>query len=290
MNSTGSEQQYETLSVKTEAGIAHVELCRGDAMNTMTPAFWRELPDVFRALDQSGEVRVIVLSAQGRHFSAGMDLAVFENMAQDFTGEPARRAERMRRLVLELQDCFNAIEQVRMPVLAAVHGAAIGGAIDMLCACDSRYCTADAKFSIKETQIGMTADLGTLQRLPGLMSAGKVRELAYTGRDFDASEALTSGFVNAVFDDKDAMLTAVMTIARQIAMQSPMAVAGTKHMINYSRDHSMADSLNYMATWQAGMFQLPDVQEAMKAQKMRQAPEFENLHSGESRMQAMNKK
>ena len=278
---------YTTLNVSIDNAIAHVRLSRGDRMNTMIPAFWHEVPDAFRRIDESGEVRVIVLSAEGKHFSAGMDLSVFERMAEDFSGEPARRAERMRRLVLELQDSFNAIEQVRVPVLAAVQGAAIGGAVDMLCTCDSRYCTDDAYFSIKETQIGMTADLGTLQRLPGLMPQGLVKELAYTGRAMDAGEAAQSGFINRVFTDQAAMLEGVMAVAKNIAAQSPMAVTGTKQMINYSRDHSIADSLDYMATWQAGMFQLPDVQAAMTAQKTRQAPEFYNLHDKKSRMQKM---
>jgi enoyl-CoA hydratase len=184
----------------------------------------------------------------------------------------------MRRSVLALQDTFNALEEVRMPVLAAVHGGAIGGAVDMISAADCRYCTKDAFFTIKETQIGMTADVGTLQRLPHLIPQGLIRELAYTGRNWSAQEALAQGFVNQVFDDKASMLEAVLSIAKSIAQNSPMAVAGCKEMINYTRDHSVADSLNHMATWQAGMFQMPDVMEAMAAQKEQRHPHYAPLH------------
>ena len=221
----------ETLSVSIENHIAHIQLSRPEALNSMVPAFWRELPAVVRKIDEQSQARVIVISSQGKHFSAGMDLSVFTSMAKDFQGEPARRAERTRRLVLELQDSFNALEDVRMPVLVAVQGGVIGGAVDMICAADSRYCTQDAYFTIKETELGMTADVGTLQRLPHLMPQGLIRELAYTGRNMPSSEAKECGFVNQVFADQPAMLEGVMKIAAKIATHSPMAVAGCKEFI-----------------------------------------------------------
>lgn len=267
----------ETLQVSIDRHIAHIQLNRPSSLNSMVPAFWRELPQVVRQIDHDAAARVIVISSTGKHFSAGMDLSVFQQMGKDFNGEPARRAERMRRNVLELQDSFTALEDVRIPVLVAVQGGAIGGAVDMICACDSRYCTEDAFFTIKETQLGMTADVGTLQRIGALIPQGLVRELAYTGRNWGAKEALQQGFVNQVFPDQEAMLDAVMKIAAQIAVNSPMAVAGCKEMLNYSRDHSIADSLNYMATWQSGMFQMPDIQEAMQAQKEQRLPEYPPL-------------
>lgn len=275
---------YTTLSVSIANHIAHVQLTRPEQLNSMNPAFWHELPNAVRSIDQHSAARVIVISSLGKHFSAGMDLSVFTQMGKDFGGEPARRGEKFRRSVLELQDSFNALEQVRMPVLVAIQGGAIGGAVDMICACDSRYCTEDAFFTIKETEIGMTADVGTLQRLPHLIPQGLVRELAYTGRNWGAQEALAQGFVNQVFADQEAMLKAVMKIASKIAMHSPMAVAGCKEMINYTRDHSVADSLNYMATWQSGMFQMPDIQEAMTAQQQKRMPEYEELHDKKSMM------
>ncbi len=272
----------ETLSVSFEGQIAHIQLSRADSLNSMIPAFWRELPAVVRQIDAEAAARVIVISSQGKHFSAGMDLSVFANMAKDFQGEPARRAERTRRLVLELQDSFNALEEVRMPVLVAVQGGAIGGAVDMICAADSRYCTQDAFFTIKETELGMTADVGTLQRLPHLIPQGLVRELAYTGRNLLSSEAKDCGFVNQVFTDQDTMLAEVMKIAQRIAAHSPMAVVGCKEMLNYTRDHSVSDSLTYMATWQSGMFQMPDIQEAMTAGQQKRPAVFSNLHKKSS--------
>jgi enoyl-CoA hydratase len=272
-------ESYTCFTHNIREHIAHIELCRGQELNSMVPAFWVELPRLIRELDARGDVRVIVISSTGKHFSAGMDLSVFTNMASEYSGEPARRAEAMRRSILVLQDAFNVLEEARMPVLVAVHGGAIGGAVDMICAADCRYCTEDAFFTIKETQIGMTADVGTLQRLPHLIPEGLVRELAYTGRNWSAQEALAQGFVNQVFADQTTMLEGVMKIARSIAVNSPMAVTGCKEMINYTRDHNVADSLNHMATWQSGMLQMPDIMEAMQAQKERRMPQYEPLHS-----------
>jgi enoyl-CoA hydratase len=211
-----------------------------------------------------------------------MDLAVFQNMGASYNGEPARRAEKSRRHILQLQDAFNALEEIRVPVLVATQGGVIGGAVDMVSACDSRYCTQDSFFCIKETEIGMTADVGTLQRLPHLIPQGLVRELAYTGRNMMSEEAKSCGLVNHVYPDQETMLVAVMNIAKTIAGHSPLAVAGCKEMINYTRDHSVNDSLNYMATWQSGMLQMPDVIEAMTAAKEKRSPVFEDLFPGDS--------
>jgi len=274
----------KTLSVSIEHHVAHIELSRPEALNSMIPAFWTELPAVVRQIDADANARVIVISSQGKHFSAGMDLSVFTEMGKSFSGEPARRSERMRRMVLELQDSFNALEEARIPVLVAMQGGVIGGAVDMVSAADCRYCTEDAYFTIKETELGMTADVGTLQRLPHLIPQGLVRELAFTGRNMRAQEAQSCGLVNQVFSDQASMLAAVMAIAAKIAVNSPMAVSGCKEMLNYSRDHSVNDSLNYMATWQAGMFQMPDVQEAMTAGQQKRLPEYAPLHKKISSM------
>jgi enoyl-CoA hydratase len=258
-------QNLQAFEVSVENYVAHLQLKRPDEFNSMNSAFWTELPSIVRALDNSTEVRVIVLSSTGKHFTAGMDLGVFANIGGRFEAEEARRAEALRRLVLELQDSFNVLEQARMPVLSAVQGGCIGGGVDMICASDSRYCTEDSFFVVKETQLGIVADLGTLQRLPKLIPEGLARELAYTSRKMLAQEALTAGFVNAVYPDQASMLEAVMAIARTIAANSPLTVSGTKTMFNYSLDHGVSDSLNYMATWQAGMFRTADLQEAMTA-------------------------
>mgnify|MGYP000356014568 FL=1 len=270
---------FKSLEVSLENHIAHIKLNRPDALNSMNIDFWQELPVAVREIDQAAEARVIVLSSTGKHFSAGMDLSVFTTSNTiPMTGDPARMAENLRRVVLQLQDCFNALEDIRLPVLAAIHGGCIGGAIDMVSACDSRYCTEDTFFTIKETQLGMTADLGTLQRLPHLIPQGLMRELAYTGRNFDAAEAKEMGLVNKVYASHEAMLEGVMEVAKQIAQQSPVAVAGCKEMINYSRDHSVADSLKYMATWQSGMFRPQDMMKCFAAKAQKTTPDFDPLH------------
>lgn len=269
---------YANFSLSLEGHIAHLQLNRPDAYNSMDQAFWRDLPAAIRSIDEAAEARVIVISSTGKHFSAGMDLEVFSNPNPTlFQGERGRQAEGMRRLVQQLQACFNVLEEVRMPVITAIQGGCIGGAVDMVCAADMRYCTADAFFQVKETELGLAADLGTLQRMPRLIAPGLARELAYTARKMPAAEAMQAGFVNRVFDDQDSMLAEVMQIAQQIAERSPLAVTGTKQMMNYARDHSVADSLTMMATWQAGMFQPTDMIQTFTAKMGKTTPDYEGL-------------
>ena len=269
---------YETLSISIENHIAHIQLNRPSELNTMNVAFWRELPVAVRDIDDEAAARVIVISSTGKHFTAGMDVSVFSNPnSLSFAGDRARAAENMRRTVLQLQDTFNALEEVRLPVLVAIQGGCIGGGVDMISAADCRYCTEDAFFTIKETEIGMTADVGTLQRLPHLIPQGLVRELAYTGRKMFADEAKAAGLVNKVFADQQAMLVGVMEIAAAIAKNSPLAVIGCKEMINYTRDHTVADSLDHMATWQAGMFSPEEMMKSFAAKAQRVPAEFEEI-------------
>ncbi|WP_430460793.1 crotonase/enoyl-CoA hydratase family protein [Thalassolituus sp. LLYu03] len=269
---------YECFKVEVAQHIAHVQLCRPDALNSMNKAFWTELPHCLRDIESNTDARVVVISSTGKHFSAGMDLSVFSDpKLLPMGGDPGRMGEGLRRLVLQLQDSLSSLEQVRIPVLAAIQGGCIGGALDMVCAADSRYCSADAYFTIKETELGMTADVGTLQRLPKLMPQGVVRELAYTGRNFTAQEAKALGFVNEVYESHEALLAGVMGIAAQIARNSPLAVTGCKEMLNYSRDHSVEDSLKYMATWQSGMFRPNDMMKTFQAKAMKQQAEYEDL-------------
>lgn len=268
---TKLDTEFTCFDVSIIDQVAHIQMSRPAEMNSMNKAFWKELPDLVNKIDDQCLARVIVISSTGKHFSAGMDLGVFmSGDAVPMTGEPIRLAENLRRVVLQLQDSLSSLEKLRIPVLAAIHGGCIGGALDMVCAADCRYASEDAYFTIKETELGMTADVGTLQRLPKLVSPGIVKELAYTGRKFGAQEAKEMGLVNAVFPDHKSLITGVLEIARAIAKNSPMAVIGCKEMINYSRDHSVDDSLNYMATWQSGMFRANDMMKsfAAKAQKM----------------------
>ena len=257
--------------------IAEVRLNRPTAINAMNTDFWRELPAIINTLDNLGSVRVVILSASGKHFTAGMDLQVFEGMTIEDNIEPARAAEKQRRWIMALQDVFSALEKARMPVISAIQGACIGGGVDMICATDIRLCTSNAFFNIKETELGITADIGTLQRILHVMPSGLARELAYTSRNLAADEALKCGFVNHVYDSQEEMLNAAHQLARSIAKHSPMAVNGVKEMLNYSRDHSVADSLNHMATWQGGMLQNQDILEAMTAAKEKRVPGFDDL-------------
>ncbi|MFB2763246.1 MULTISPECIES: crotonase/enoyl-CoA hydratase family protein [Marinobacter] len=269
---------YESFDIEVKDQIAHVQFSRPEALNTMNKAFWLELPRCVQDIEANTDARVIVISSTGKHFSAGMDLGVFSDpKSVPMSGDPGRMAENLRRVVLQLQDTLTSLERVRLPVLAAVHGGCIGGALDLVCAADSRYCTADAYFTIKETELGMTADVGTLQRLPKLMPEGVVRELAYTGRKFGAEEAHRLGFVNTVYESQEAMQEGVMAIAAQIAANSPLAVTGCKEMINFSRDHSVEDSLKYMATWQSGMFRPTDMMKSFQAKAQKQAPSYDDL-------------
>lgn len=256
-----------------------VEIClnRPQAINSMNTDFWDELPAIIDALDREAVARVIILTSKGKHFTAGMDLEVLSNMGGNPDDEPARRAEQTRRWILSLQETFTQLEAARMPIISAIQGACIGGGVDMVCATDMRFCTTNAYFNIKETELGITADVGTLQRIQHVMPSGLARELAYSSRNLGAEEALACGFVNKVYETQEEMLDAVHALATDIARHSPMAVHGTKKMLNFSRDHSVQDSLNHMATWQSGMLQVPDVQEAMQAGAEKRTPKFDNL-------------
>jgi enoyl-CoA hydratase len=269
---------YETLAFEIQDHVADVRLNRPKALNTMILTFWQEMVDVFHEIEDRGDVRAVVLSSTGRHFTAGLDLSAFSHLIEEMgAGEPGRVREQMRTTVLEMQESFNVIERCRVPVLAAVQGACIGGGVDLISACDARYATEKAFFCIQEINIGMTADVGTLQRLPHLMPAGKVRELAYTGRRMPAAEAKDCGLVNEVFASQDEMLAHVREVARTIAGKSPLAIAGTKEMLNYTRDHSVAEGLNYISVWQSGMFYSDDLMEAARANAEKRKPEFKDL-------------
>ena len=272
---------YECFDVSIADKVAHVQLKRPDDLNTMIPSFWSELPTIVRQIDAERSARAIVISSTGRHFCAGMDLSVFSGGSGLATNGGATEIGRQRShlflMVQQLQDSFTALEQVRMPVLAAVQGGAIGGAVDMICAADMRYASADAFFCIQEINIGMTADVGTLQRLPKIIPEGVARELAYTGDRMPAERALEVGLVNRVFDDHASLVDGVLDIAARIARRSPLAIWGTKEMINFTRDHSVADSLRYMAGWQSGMFQPTDMLEEFAAKAEKRDPSFEEL-------------
>jgi len=266
--------EYQAFVVELSGNVAHVQLNRPEKINAMNAAFWTEIIDIFQWIEDTDAVRAVVISGAGKHFSSGIDLMMLASVANEFGKDVGRNARLLRRKIFELQASFNAVDNCRKPVLAAIHGYCIGGAIDLISACDMRYAAEDAQFSIKEIDIGMAADVGTLQRLPRIVGDGMLRELAYTGRQFGAIEARSIGLVNRVYSHHESLLAGVMEIAREIAAKSPIAVTGTKAMISYMRDHSINDGLEYVATWNSAMLQSNDLRVAIAAHMSKQKPEF----------------
>ncbi len=257
---------FETLSVALADGVATVELNRPDKANAMNEAMWQEIRSAFQWVDETPGARVAVLGGRGKFFTSGIDLAMLAGLKPRTTGAcDGRTREKLRRQILDLQDTLSAIERCRKPVIAAIHGPCIGGGIDLITCCDMRYAAAEAHSSIKEIDVGLTADVGTLQRLPKLVPDGIARELAYTGRRFGATEAKEIGLVNRVYDSAESLHAGVAEIAGTIAGKSPLSIRGIKEMVVYSRDHSVADGLNYVATWNAAMLMSDDLSEAVTA-------------------------
>lgn len=280
---------YKCFEVTVENKIAHIILNRPEKRNSMIPEFWDELPEIIRELDANAEARVIVLSSTGPHFTAGIDTAVFdkpEPSDDPVAAEKERRTHgaKLYDTVDYLQQTFTCLEECRVPVLAAIQGGVIGGGVDLITACDMRYMTADSFLTIFEINIGMTADVGTFPRITKLLPEGVVKELAYTGRRMPAEEAKSLGFVNEIFPDQDALLAGVMKIAEQIASKAPLAIYGSKRIINYSRDHSTADALDYIGIWNASMLQNAEIIEAMTAAAEKRPAEFVDIPKKRKKM------
>lgn len=269
---------YACFTVAISDHIAHIRLNRPEKANSMIPDFWRELPEAVDKISTGAEARVIVISAEGKHFTAGMDISVFmSNALGADAANPHVSAEAFRHKVRMLQETFSCLERARQPVLAAVQGGAIGAGVDLATACDCRYASADAFFCVQETAIGMTADVGTFPRLMKVIPEGWARQMAYTGERLSAAKAKEIGLVNEVYADAEALLDGVMGIARQIAAHSPLAVTGCKAMANYARDHSTADALDYIGLWNAAMLRPDDIREAYVAKSEKRAPAFDAL-------------
>ncbi|NVO05618.1 MAG: crotonase/enoyl-CoA hydratase family protein [Rhodoferax sp.] len=268
---------FDTLVVELHDGVATVRLNRPAKGNAMNAAMWPEIRQAFEWVDRTPEARVAVLQGEGRHFCAGIDLHMMMDLVKQIQGPcDGRTREELRLIILDMQGTLTSLERCRKPVLAAIHGACIGGGVDLICCADMRYAATDAQFSIKEIDLGMAADVGTLQRLPRLVGEGMVRELAYTGRIFSAAEALEMRLVNRVFESREALYAGVQSIAASIAAKSPLAMRGTKEMITYARDHSVADGLNLVATWNAAMLMSADLNEAVAAQMQKRKPVFKD--------------
>ena len=272
---------YECFDVTIEDNIAHIEMSRPDKRNSMNAAFWRELPAIVHDIDNNARARVIVISSTGPHFSAGLDLTMFSAGAEADQSrveeQKLQKAVSSYNHILHMQKSFNCLESCRIPVIAAVQGGAFGGGVDLATACDMRYASDDAFFVIQEINIALTADVGTFPRLVKLIPEGIVRELAYTGRKMSAQEAKEAGLVNRTYPDQQTMLSAVMDIAKEIASKAPVAVYGSKHMINYARDHSTADALDYISIWNTSMINSPEIMEAMSAKAEGREANFVDL-------------
>ena len=273
---------YESFKYTSEEGVGHLILDKGEDLNKMTMNFWYELPRILDEIDKDASLRVLILSSTGKHFCAGMDLKNFGTLGNDAekkTNVPdkARIGESLYRVAKELQDMLSKLEKLRIPVLAGIQGGCIGGGLDLVTAADMRFASKDAFFCIQEVNIGMAADIGTLQRLPRVIPEGKVRELAYTGRRMPAEEALEAGLVNKVYESHEEMVSGLKEMAAVIASKSPLAVYGTKAILNFSRDHTIAEGLEYNALWSGAMLPQEDMAEAMMSNMEKRDPEFQDM-------------
>ena len=273
---------YESFKYTSEEGVGHLILDKGEDLNKMTMNFWYELPRILDEIDKDASLRVLILSSTGKHFCAGMDLKNFGSLGNDAekkTNVPdkARIGESLYRVAKELQDMLSKLEKLRIPVLVGIQGGCIGGGLDLVTAADMRFASKDAFFCIQEVNIGMAADIGTLQRLPRVIPEGKVRELAYTGRRMPAEEALEAGLVNKVYESHEEMISGLKEMAAVIASKSPLAVYGTKAILNFSRDHTIAEGLEYNALWSGAMLPQEDMAEAMMSNMEKRDPEFKDM-------------
>jgi len=241
---------------------------------------WLEMKQVFEKLSEDSNVRAIVLSGAGKAFTAGLDVKAASSgpLFSENDLDPARAATIMRRHIAEFQDCITAVERCEKPVIVAMHGFALGLAIDLSTAADIRICSRDVKFAVKEVDIGLAADIGTLSRLPKVVgNYGWVKEVALTARVFGAEEALRVGFVNSVHEDRQATINAGLKLASLTASKSPVAVQGTKEILNWSRDHSVQDGLRYTGVWNSAALQTKDVSAALLSGLQKRTPTFEKL-------------
>ena len=276
-----SNKEFNCFKLDVKNHIGNLVLSRPDELNTMSRDFWVELGEVLDVINRDSDIRVVVMSSTGKHFCAGMDLNAFtngvDNIPDDKKPDHARIGEAVYRVAKELQEYISTLEKIRVPVIAAIHGGCIGGAVDMVTACDIRLASDDAFFCIQEINIGMAADVGTLQRLPKIIPDSKMREMAYTGRRMYAEEAKEAGLVSATYGSQEELLEAANKLASEIASKSPVAIYGLKAVMNYSRDHNVNDSLEYNALWSGAMLSQKDMTEQMTANMEKRDASFNEL-------------
>lgn len=267
--------QFQTLDVSLEAGVAHLRFNRPEKSNALNERLWFELRDACRWADETPAVRVVILSGKGRNFCSGIDLSMLGELQQTVLAlPPGQRHEVLRHRIRALQECVSALEACRKPVIAQVHGACFGGGIDLITACDLRHATADARFCVKEIDVAIVADVGTLQRLPRIVGEGFAREMALTGREYRGTEVAAMGLVTRIHPDVETLETEVAALAASMAGKSPLAMRGTKESLNFSRDHTVAEGLAEVAARNAGLLFSPDIEEAIAAQRTGRPPRF----------------
>jgi enoyl-CoA hydratase len=257
--------------------VAHLRLSRPTELNSLLPAFWTELPALVEQLDD-GQTRALVISSTGKHFTAGLDLAVLADggLFGDHPELGRRRSQTYAGIRL-FQQAFTALGSARFPTIAAIQGGCVGGGLGLISACDLRYATTDAFFLLGETNLGITADVGQLQRLPRVMPDGIVREMAFRGGRLSAQRAEQVGLVNGLFADHESLVTGALEIASEIAEKSPLAIWGAKTAIDYARDHTVAEGLDQIALWQAAMYHRTDSTEALTARSEARRATFDDL-------------
>jgi enoyl-CoA hydratase len=267
---------FKSVTVEKQDGVAMVTMVGPGKGNAMGPDFWEEMPKVFAGLDADEATRAVLVRGQGNAFSYGLDLPGMMGTLGPLLSAPgAAERTQLLDLILRMQEAFNAVARCRKPVVAAIHGWCIGGAVDLISACDVRLCSADAKFSVREVKLAIVADMGSLQRLPRIIGQGATRELAFTGKDFDAARAQRVGLVNDVFETPDALFVAARTMAREIASNPPLTVQGIKRVLGQETERVDADNLRQTAVWNAAFLPSMDLAEAMAAFMERRAPTFQ---------------
>lgn len=267
--------EIPSFHITEDGPLARLTLCRPDKRNAMNAHFWREFPRAVTALSDTGKTRALIIEAEGPVFCAGLDISMFGNMADVVNSAPKREA--FTRALHTMQGAFDALENARFPVIAAIDGPCIGGAVDMIAACDLRYGTSRAEFRIEEINVGMMADLGTLQRLPKLMPAGLVKEMAYAGITLTADRAREAGLLNDILADRAELDAHAAKIAGGITTKPPLAVSASKDALNHARDHGVAETMRYMRALQAGVFNPEDILTAITARMEGITAEFSDL-------------
>ncbi len=270
-------KKYSCFDVIFNNQLAHIILNRPEKRNSMTTDFWKEFPEIVSDINQEGIIRVIIISSTGPHFCSGLDLSIFQSDLLDINKEKANKAILLNNYIEILQNALNILQECRIPVITAIQGACIGGGLDLVCASDIRLGTKDSYFSILETKLGLVADIGTFPRLVKLIPDGLVRELAFTGRNFNSNEAKLSGFLNNVYPDQKSMTNAAFELGKEISNNSPAVVYGCKEAIKFSRDHTTAEGLDWIKMWNSAMFNMKEVEESFKAKIEKRTSNFDNL-------------